>query len=208
MDEHDKKDLEEAVEEAIKKHEEKRKGIHSMEKAPKIEKKNKMKHIDAILMLGIVAVLLVWGFWPVLMPGEVEQGIVIMYPANVVLDSFEDSLILPMETLHMSDGDDDGWPLVEIDTHKCAYVNVIFQLNNTGDEIAKDVSCFVKCCDQNGTILFSQLFTFDDLGPNSTASGEYKVYIWDLDEAMYVTHNIEVRWSPQGVNTYVKLTEM
>ena len=203
MDEHDKKDLEEAVEEAIKKHEEKRKGIHSMEKAPKIEKKNKMKHIDMIILLGIVAVLLVWGFWPVLMPGEVEQGVVIVYPANVVLDSFDDKVfgaalsVIPI---------DNPWGL-----HVTVrYVDVSFELNNTGDEIAKDVSCFIKCCDQNGTILFAQLFMFNDIEPYAVgkipASRTYHVPV--SDEVIYVTHSINVQWSPQGGNMYTKLTEL
>ena len=134
----------------------------------------------------------------------VEHETVIVYPANVVLDSFEDNLVLHLTI-----------PGQLITIHLANYVSVTFQLNNTGDEVARDVSCFIKCCDQNGTILFAQLFTFGDIGSHMTGKipasssaftfGSYHVPI--SNETMYVTHSIEVRWSPQGTNTYMKLTE-
>lgn len=122
----------------------------------------------------------------------------IVYPANVMLDSFEDVFVIHFT--RPGDG-----PII---IHPCNYVSVTFQLKNTGGEVATDVSCFIKCCDQNGMILFAQIFTFDDLDPNGTASDEYRINICEPDEVMYVTHSVDVRWSPQGINTYMKLTEV
>lgn len=153
------------------------------------EKKKKMKHVDTAILLIVIVGLIAWMSLPSIL--ETEEEPVIVHPANVVLDSFEDVLVI-----HLDGGYD--------------YVSVTFQLENTGDEVAMDVSCFIKCCDQNGTILFAQLFTFGNIGPDVIgkipAMVSYKVPL--SDEVMYVTHNIDVRWSPQGTNTYVRLTEV
>lgn len=206
MDGYDKKDLEEAVEKVLNlEHEERKRelmGTHPPEKKDSVKeatqpekKKNKMKHVDVALLIIVIAGLLIWMAWPSIVPEEPE--IIIVHPANVVLASFDDSLILSMKRICNS-GDPSG--------QTNGKGPVAFQLKNTGDEVAMVVSCFIKCCDQNGTILFAQLFTFDDLGPNNTVSGAYDVPVVHPPETLYIAHSIEVRWSPQGVNTYMKLT--
>jgi len=161
------------------------------------EKKKKMKHIDTAILLIVIVGLIAWMALPSIIPEEVEK--VIVYPANVQLSDFNDGVVLPITMI--------GQPIT---TQSASYVRVTFQLKNTGDEHAMDVLCFIECCDQNGTILFAQLFAFGDLGPDAPgkipATVSYDVPI--VDETLYVIHNIDVRWSPQGTNTYVRLTEV
>lgn len=220
MEENEKKDLEETVEKIINRNEEKKRASmrkdpgtpikekHLVKKASSPEKKK--KHVGTAILVIIIAGLLTYMAWCEYGPlPEVEPEIVIVYPANVVLASFDDGydgFPIPLNI--------PGRPITTIDD----YAGVTFKLKNTGDEVAVDVSCFIKCCDQDGAILFAQMFTFDDIGPGSSsgsifpgqvsipATGYYKVPI--SDETVYVTHNIEIQWSPQGVNTYTKLTEV
>ena len=215
MDEYDKKDLEDAVEKVLNEREEKkRQSMRTqptekkdlVKEAPQPErKKNKMKRVDVALLIIVIAGVLIWVAWPSIMPGEVETTIV--YPANVVLDSFDDG-----SNKHTIGGGwlypGGGWGLpLEVQPIN-EYVSVSFELKNTGDEVAKDVSCFIKCCDQNGTILFAQLFTFDNIGPDMPGNlpymRSYRVPI--SNETLYVIHNIDIRWSPQGTNTYTEIT--
>lgn len=218
MNGYDKKNLEEAVEKVLKEREEKIRASmrtspdikvipikeeHLVKKTPP-EKKKPMSGRRAgtalfVLLIVIITSLLIYMAWDKYGP-EVEPEIVIVYPANVVLDSFNDGLVFPLTII--------GQPVTIINDYD--YVSVSFQLKNTGDEVAVDVSCFIKCCDQDGMILFAQMFTFDDIEPDMPGKIPhmrlYKVPI--SDEVIYVTHDIDVRWSPQGVNTYMKLTEM
>lgn len=222
-DKEDFKELEDVVEKIIKRREKRKeeyaidehtgtfpggeraepKDLAAKEAPTPEKKKNKMKHVDLILALIVIAGLLIWTAWPSIMPEEVETTIV--YPANVVLDSFDDGSNGPYTFKWLYPL---GLPLEVIEFYP-NYVNVSFQLRNTGDEVAKDVSCFIKCCDQNGTILFAQLFTFDDIGPDAQGKinlprmRSYRVPV--SNETSYVTHNIEVRWL-YGMNTYEKLT--
>lgn len=212
MDEHEKKSLEDAVEKIIEEREEKKRQSmrtppiekkDAVKEAPTPEKKkNKMKRVDVALLIIVIAGVLIWVAWPSIMTEEVETTIV--YPANVVLDSFDDGSngyttlkwVYPVHPL----------PLVVQPVDD--YVDVSFELKNTGDEVAKDVSCFIKCCDQNGTILFAQLFTFDNIRPSMPGNlpymRSYRVPI--SNETLYVIHNIDIRWSPQGANTYTEIT--
>jgi len=224
MDENDKKDLEEAVEKVINEREERKKALMGKPPAP-TKKKNLVKEASSpvkknkfnrtvliclIVIVGLLALMVWLTITPSIMQEETE---VIVYPANVVLDSFDDRVF--RAALYVAPiGNDPWWHPVTGIVDPINYVSVTFELKNTGDEVASDVSCFIKCCDQNGAILFAQLFTFGDIEPDRVGnipsfipvSYSYRVPI--SDETLYVTHSIDVQWSPQGVNTYMQLTEV
>ena len=149
MDENrDDKDFKEAVEKVINEREERKKASmgkfqssipiekkNLVKETPSLVKKNKGKHVKAVLVIIIIAVFLTWMFWPSIM---MEEELIIVYPANVVLASFYDG-----------DNTFDGgylWSGMEVEIQP-GYVCVSFELKNTGDEDAMDVSCFIRCCD-------------------------------------------------------------
>lgn len=88
-----------------------------------------------------------------------------------------------------------------------ATVNVEIWIKNTGEETARDLSVFVRCRNQNGSILYIDELdlTWEILGSNETCSATYSVSYNRNDT--YVESTIEIRWS-QGMHSYLKETEL
>jgi len=86
-------------------------------------------------------------------------------------------------------------------------VNVEIWIKNTGEETARDISVFVRCRNQNGTILFIDELdlTWELLGSNETCSATYNVGYNHNDT--YIEHTIELRFD-QGMHSYLKKTEL
>lgn len=142
------------------------------------EKKNKMKHIDAIILTIVLVGVLVWMAWPII-------------PIHV---SSPDSTQANVQLSDFSDDSANSW------------IEVRVQLKNIGGETAHDVSVRITCCDQNDTQLFDNtLLTFPSLNAGETCSGEYSIYLTG-DEA-YVTHDITVSWG-SGENSYFRMTKV
>jgi len=99
-----------------------------------------------------------------------------VYPANVVLSKF-------------------------IDLYDKNVTSVEIWLENVGEKDAYNVSVFIRCRDQNGTILFNKTITPTSyfLRPNETCSA---VYFVKFDNATKLYYTIEVRWNG-GMNGYL-----
>lgn len=86
-------------------------------------------------------------------------------------------------------------------------VNVEVWIKNTGGETARDISVFVRCRNQNGTILYMDELdlTWELLGSNETCSATYSVNYNTGDS--YVESTLEIRHST-GMHSYLKKTEL
>lgn len=84
-------------------------------------------------------------------------------------------------------------------------VNVEIILTNTGEVNGRNIAAFVRCRDQNGTILFNNTIRLTSclLRPDETCSGTYRIPF--SNETKYITHTIEIRWDT-GMNAYRKKT--
>jgi len=138
--------------------------------------------IAVFLVIGLAFYLIVYyeGPYPWEKPPEVES-------ANVELYRFSDLT---------------GWNNETNET-----LNVEIWLKNTGEEIAREISLFIRVRDQNGNIKYMDLpdITWELLGENETCSA---IYIIDYEPGdTYVEHTIEVRWNT-GMNSYLKETKL
>jgi len=98
------------------------------------------------------------------------------HPANVVLSKF-------------------------IDLYDKNITSVEIWLENIGEKDAYNISVFIRCRDQNGTILFNKTIglTARFLRPNETCSA---VYFVEIDNATKLYYTIEIRWNG-GMNSYL-----
>jgi len=83
-------------------------------------------------------------------------------------------------------------------------VNVELWVINIGDEIATNITVFVRAKDNNGSVLFSNTISLTSLvlRANETCSGTYMV---SFDNTTSITHTIELSWD-EGRNSYTKTT--
>lgn len=134
--------------------------------------------IFAVIGIVMWALFVHTGPWP----WEAQPALPVPEPANVELYRFSD-----------------------LKTN--ATVNVEIWIKNTGEETARDMSVFVRCRNQDGTILYMDELdlTWEILGSNETCSATYTVNYNRNDT--YLEHTIEIRWST-GMHSYLKKTEM
>jgi hypothetical protein len=86
-------------------------------------------------------------------------------------------------------------------------MNVELWIKNTGEETARDLTVFVRCRNQNGTILFMDELdlTWELLGANETCSATYSVNYKTGDT--YVESTIEIRCQTIS-HMYLEKTEL
>jgi len=150
------------------------------------DEKPKVKKKDGVTILAVIALaclVLFAGNDPLvnLTPEETQPEEYIPVAANIELYKFSD-----------------------LATNES--VNVELWLINIGDEIATDISAFVRVRDKNGSVLFSEdiSLTILTLRVNETCSGIYTVV---FDNTTEINHTIEIVWS-EGRNSYTKTTKL
>lgn len=148
------------------------------------KKKGVARAIIEWAAIFVVIAILMWalfvhtGLWP----WEAQPALPVPEPANVELYRFSD-----------------------LKTN--ATVNVEIWIKNTGEETARDMSVFVRCRNQNGTILYMDELdlTWEILGSNETCSATYTVNYKHNDT--YIETTIEIRWQ-SGAQSYLKRTNL
>lgn len=137
--------------------------------------------LDIVVIVAIIGV--VWVFFFYTPPEET----VVLDPANVELYRFSDLK---------------GWTNETNET-----LNVEIWLKNTGEAVARDINLFVRCRNQGGTILYTDVLdlTWELLGDGETCSATYVVDYEPGDTCIETT--IELRWD-QGMNSYLKETDL
>ncbi len=160
----------------------------SAEDKVKAKKKAVIKSI--VSWIGIIVVVCIVSYFVFIYEGSLfgdREEISIVEPADVELYRFS----------ALAD-----WVPVKNET-----LNVEIWVINTGDVIAREISVFVRCRNQNGTVLFADLLdlTREILNNDETASSTFTVDYRQGDA--YIETTIELR-SDQSSHSYLKKTEL
>lgn len=151
------------------------------------KKKSKTRMIDLIFIIVIIAGFLTYISWPSLSGifSEEEEPL----PADVELLRFDDRIC---------------WEINETgDRTGNATVNIEIWITNIGNEVAKDISVFARCRNQDGTVLREGNIsvTYTLLRQDESCSGFYSVSCSTDDK--WVESTLEISWK-EGHNLYLK----
>lgn len=146
---------------------------------PKTQPSRNKSKIDTLIVAGLIIIGLLVVFDDNLMELDILPDEQILSPADIQLYQFND--------------------LVSNNS-----VNVEILVTNIGEKTATDIEIYIRVCDHNGTIMYTEIVPITALllRGNETCSGTYSI---PIDGEEYLTHTVEISWDT-GRNTYSKKT--